>query len=58
MTRKDYERLAAELAEQYRDMTDPAEVRGFWAAVCTVCDALERDNPRFDRNRFTDAVRG
>lgn len=50
MTRKDYILLAAAFAASQPN--DPAEYNGWAAAVVAVADALETDNPRFDRQRF------
>lgn len=43
-SQKHYERLAALLHEQ-----PPA---AWWAVVQALCDAFERDNPRFKRTLF------
>lgn len=57
MTRKHYVRLAEELHVEYKYL-DSMPREGFMIAVNTVCDALKRENPRFDRDRFLAVVRG
>ena len=55
MSKKDYILLAAAL----RDVVE--EVRrqgGFRRAVTVIEDALAADNPRFDREKFLEAVYG
>jgi hypothetical protein len=56
LTRKDFKILAEELSEAGID--DLRQLVGFMAAVDAVCRALKRINPRFDADRFRDAVEG
>ena len=65
MTRKDYKRLAEELAITLRNLDDLIVSKGdsdsdqrtaFQIAVECMCDAMKRDNPRFDRSKFLEAV--
>ena len=64
MTRKTYNRLAADLASDLKRLihnpTDShaqgARVLTFWSTVGTFCDYLAIDNPRFDRKRFITAI--
>lgn len=65
MTRKDYKRLAEELAITYRNLDDLIVSKGdsdsdqrtaFQIAIECMCDAMRRDNPRFDRSKFLEAV--
>lgn len=64
MTRKDYKRLADELRIELKNLdstlaTSDAESlqRGaFEIAVLCICDAMKRENPRFDREKFLEAV--
>lgn len=64
MTRKDYKRLAEELKIELNHLdstlaTNDAESiqRGaFEIAVRCMCDAMKRENPRFDRDKFLLAV--
>lgn len=65
MTRKDYELLAGAL-RKVKPTCDPNEGGDAfasrqleWAACClSIADALEGDNPRFDRARFLSACGG
>lgn len=62
MSRKDYERIAAALAEQRKNIEatwyrrpDEAHrwfLSGWEVTARSVADALQADNPRFDRVRF------
>jgi hypothetical protein len=63
MTRKDYELLARVFASTNpyrrdsvwsdRDVEDRRVAYAQWErTVRSLCDALEADNPRFDRSRF------
>ena len=65
MTRKDYKRLAEELAITLRNLDDLIVSKGdsdsdqrtaFQIAVECMCDAMKRNNPRFDRSKFLEAV--
>ena len=65
MTRKDYKRLAEELAITLRNLDDLIVSKGdsdsdqhtaFQIAVECMCDAMKRENPRFDRSKFLEAV--
>jgi hypothetical protein len=56
MTRKHYREIAEVLREQYRwtKGTDAEQVVRVTASeLATIC---KRDNPRFDRARFMDAI--
>lgn len=55
MTRKDYIQFAAELRFERRFLRD-REQAGFDVAVGALIAALQRDNPRFDRDRFLATV--
>jgi hypothetical protein len=63
MTRKDYELIAATLnaqALEYRSGTafshdDDVALEALLRIANSVADALTRDNPRFDRERFLSA---
>lgn len=51
MTKKNYEALADALSSGACEY-------GFGHIVDNVCDVLESDNPRFDREKFFEAVFG
>ena len=55
MTRKDYIALAASLRRIGSGTTDDASLRTFFQCVSAVADALQSDNPRFDRAKFLEA---
>jgi hypothetical protein len=62
MTRKDYV-LAEALRIQFRRSTNhpsllSTEGDGVYIAACTIADALQRDNPRFNRKHFLEVVCG
>lgn len=62
MTRKDYVRIAAALKAQRDNIEDTSYrrnakahewfVAGWEVTARSVADALQADNPRFDRDRF------
>ena len=64
MTRKDYVQLAEELALNLRHIdsmiigndSESAQIAGFKLAVECICDAMKRNNSRFDREKFMKAV--
>ena len=56
MSRKDYELIAAELAAEVPTVTSHEQAVGFAMAVYAVANALKKDNPRFDSNRFVAAA--
>lgn len=58
MTRKDYEVIADRLHLYSRShgINTANKHDAFTAAVLAVCDALIYDNPRFDKDRFIEAV--
>jgi hypothetical protein len=58
MTRKDYILIAAALkaAADYTKRFPDQPADTFVTAVHTLADALARDNPRFDRERFLKAA--
>ncbi len=53
MTRKDYVLIAEALRESRPQM---GGIEGWNCAAIGVADALARDNPRFDRERFLKAA--
>lgn len=55
MTRKDYILIAAALKEA-RDTIASEYHLGYKQAAYCLADALARDNPRFDRERFLKAA--
>jgi len=61
MTRKDYIILAEALRIPSNSFSKPGyerEASGVSCAALAVCDALERDNSRFNREHFLAVVRG
>lgn len=63
MTRKDYVRLAEDLAVVVNAVHSPSLTRsgevymaGFHAAFECVCAAMKRENPNFSHDKFRDAV--
>lgn len=58
MTRKDFEIVAGELraCRPVEFTHDDRYNAGYMSAVAAVGDALAEINPRFDRDRFTQAV--
>ena len=58
MTRKDYIILAKALSDALTYYQPPlACQQGVEAAAFRIADALQRDNPNFDRGRFLTAAR-
>ena len=55
MTRKDYIAIAKALNVT---LTARQPNLTFFDAVYTLCEVMQRDNPRFDRERFLAAVKG
>lgn len=55
-SRGHYETLSAALRERIPDSETNTTGFGFYLAVVAVIDALERDNPGFDRKRFINDV--
>lgn len=51
MTRKDYVLIAGAIADRMRD-ADHTQTLTIDAVASRIADALQRDNPRFDRGRF------
>ena len=50
MSRKHYTAIAGRMSElMWKEGTDP---KTFMAAVVTIADVCEEDNPRFDRQKF------
>jgi len=58
MTRKDYRQLADELRIELKRLETEHEKAAFRIAVACMADALKRNNPRFDRDKFSAAVYG
>jgi hypothetical protein len=62
VTRKDYVVLAKALSIPYNSFSkneyDRRELTGVECAMLAIADALETDNPRFNRDRFFAVVRG
>lgn len=59
MTRKDYVAIAAALRGAIIETGDtPQAIRALNAAANNVSEVMQRDNSRFDRSRFLDAVFG
>lgn len=50
MTMRDYEKIAAEL--RYNKPTDKKRAEGWAHAVFATANAMQGDNPRFDREKF------
>lgn len=60
MTRKHYTALAATLGDTLKFARENYGENGATGAtliIHDICDALREENPRFDRQRFIDAVR-
>ena len=56
MTRKDYRRIAdAMLASKPAPYWDANKHAQYKVSVSRLCDALQADNPRFDRQKFMQA---
>jgi hypothetical protein len=60
MTKKDYINLARVLGEAFRDIEHPeySPELVLEALMANIIKILEADNPRFDRDRFLEAVSG
>jgi len=62
MTRKDYILIAAALRIPYnsfsKNLLYGRELNGVGSAAIALADALEQNNPRFDREHFLAVVRG
>ena len=56
MTRKDYVLLASAIAKGIDDANGTNGLTAY-AIIERIADALESDNPRFDRKRFITATR-
>lgn len=57
MTRKDYNRMAAILGTAFMEMDNGTPTTTILVRLRhDIADMLQDDNPRFDRNRFIDAV--
>jgi len=54
MSRKNYRRIAEDL--RVKMPTNENEKRGYLAAVAVIADKLKMENPRFDRERFFQAL--
>jgi hypothetical protein len=55
MTRKDYRQLAEDLRIEFKRLETEEERNAFCVAVGCMADALKRNNPRFDREKFHEA---
>lgn len=55
MSRKDYEIIAAALAEAKAQAMTPDELSGVFIAAALLSRTLAEANPRFDRQRFLTA---
>lgn len=58
MTRKDYRQLAEDLRIEFKQLDNEAERSSFCLAVRCMVDAMKRNNARFDRAKFYEAVFG
>lgn len=59
MTKKDYELIASEINKEFYTWRRPSviECKGINATISAVANALEKDNPRFDRKKFIEACK-
>jgi len=56
MSKKDYILIATAINAEWRYRFDNAEAKaGILGVVHTLADALERENTKFDRQRFVEA---
>lgn len=58
MTRKDYRQLADDLRIEFKRINTLSGEEAFRVAVGCMADAMKRENPRFDREKFAEAVFG
>lgn len=58
MTRKDYRQIAEDLRIEFKQLDTEAERSAFCLAVRCIADAMMRNNPRFDRTKFNEAIFG
>jgi hypothetical protein len=58
MTRKDYVLIARAIHDRCAHCKDAGIQAGILDAADAIADALEKDNPRFDRHRFLRACLG
>jgi len=64
VTRKHFEIIADELKATLKGIGEDSgifasgEISGFLQAVSAVCDGLKAINPRFDRHKFFERVKG
>lgn len=58
MTRKDYRQLAEDLRIEFSRLKTLQAEEAFRVAVGCMADAMKRENPRFDRTKFAEAVFG
>lgn len=58
LTKKHYTAIAAVFAEQYERKADPKRRQMTVILAHALADVFEKDNPRFDRQRFIDACYG
>jgi len=59
MTKKDYELLATAFGATLRELRDNSPTKklaGFWLAINICSDVAQKDNPRFVRVRFYNAI--
>lgn len=52
MTRRDYIKLANDIRIEHNNASSKDVAKGIRLATLCVCDALQRNNPSFDRQRF------
>lgn len=57
MSKKDYELIAATLSKVVDMVETPGASVAAWEAVSALADAFADDNPRFNRQKFIDAVK-
>ena len=56
MTTKDYRKLAAALSAAFQTATTTGQAHGVRLAANSIVLVLEKDNPKFDRNKFEKAL--
>src|SRR5207253_2251970 len=56
VTTKDYRKLAAALSAAFQTATTTGQAHGVRLAANSIVLVLEKDNPKFDRNKFEKAL--